>query len=127
MASVPEQLNTTLSIAGPMERRQALGEGHDAFVQVAAVDVERGLLARHRLDDMGVGMTDAGHVVVHVDVAAAIGVEQVHALAADDVQRLVVEQRGAGSQRPVAAGGKCRLTASGGMVPSAFIPTMPER
>ena len=81
-----------------VEGREALGEGDDAFVQIAAVDVERGLLARHRLDDMRVGMTDAGHVVVHVDVAAAVGIEQVDALAADDVQGRVVEQGRAGSQ-----------------------------
>ena len=40
-------------------------------------------------------MTDAGHVVVHVDVTAAVGIEQVDALAPDNVQRRVVEQRGA--------------------------------
>ena len=89
-----------------MERRQALGEGHDAFVQVAAVDVERALLAGHRLDDSGVGVTDTGHVVVHVDVAAALGIEQVDALAPHDVQGRVVEQGRAGPQGAVAAGGK---------------------
>ena len=86
---------------------QALGEGHNTFVQVAAVHVERTLLTRHRLDDMRVGVTDAGDVVVHIDVAAAVGIEQVDTLAADDVQWRVVEQRGAGPQGPVAAGGKC--------------------
>ena len=91
-----------------MQAGQALGEGNDAFVQIAAVNVERPLLAGHRLDDMGIGVTDAGYVVVHVEVAAAVGIEQVDALAPDDVQRRVVEQRGAGSQGPVAAGGKCR-------------------
>ena len=64
-------------------------------------------LTRHRLDDMRVGVTDAGDVVVHIDVAAAVGIEQVDTLAADDVQWRVVEQRGAGPQGPVAAGGKC--------------------
>ena len=96
-----------------VERRDAFRQGDDAFVQVAAVHVERRLLARHRLDDVRVGMPDARHVVVHVDVAAARLVEQVHALAADDVQGLVVEQRRSGSQRPVASGGKRRRTHAG--------------
>jgi hypothetical protein len=77
-------------------------------VQIAAVDVERALLTGHRLHDIGVGMTDTGDVVVHVDVAATLGVEQVHTLAPDDVQWRVVEQWGAGPQCVVAAGGKCR-------------------
>ncbi len=97
----------------PVESRDAFRQGDDAFVQVAAVHVERGLLARHRLDDVRVGMPDARHVVVHVDVAAARLVEQMHALAADDVQGLVVEQRRSGSQRPVSAGGKRRRTHAG--------------
>ena len=57
-------------------------------------------------------MPDAGDVVVHVDVAAARRVEQIHALAADDVQGLVVEQGRTGSQRLLTAGGKRRLTRS---------------
>ena len=91
-----------------MEGGEAFRQGDDPFVQVAAVDVERGLLARHRLDDVRIAMPDARHVVVHVDVAAARRVEQIHALAADDVQGLVVEQGRAGSQRPLASGGKRR-------------------
>ena len=86
----------------PVQRRQPLGEGDDAFVQIAAVHVQRRLLTRHRLDHIGVGVTDAGHVVVHVDVTAAVGVVEVGAFAADDVQRRAVEQRRAGAQRLVA-------------------------
>ena len=89
----------------PVESRQALGESNDAFVQVAAVDVERALLARHRFHDMGIGVTHAGHIVVHVDVATTVGIEQVHALAPDDVQGRVVEQRRARPEGAVAAGG----------------------
>ena len=91
-----------------MKGCQALGEGHDAFMQVAAVDVERSLLPGHRLDDVGVGVTDTGHVVVHVEISAAVRIEQVDAFAPDDVQRRIVEQRGAGAECAVAAGGKCR-------------------
>ena len=70
-----------------VQRREAFAEVDDGFVQVAAVDVQRRLLACHRLDHARVGVTDAGDVVVHVDVAAAVGVKQVDALAADDMQR----------------------------------------
>ena len=87
-----------------MQRGQAFAEVDDGFVQVAAVDVQRRLLARHRLDHAWVGVSDAGDVVVHVDVAAAVGVIQVDALAADDVQRVFIEQRCAGTQGAVAAG-----------------------
>ena len=87
-----------------VQRGEAFAELDDGLVQVTAVDVQRRLLACHRLDHARVGVTDAGDVVVHVDVAAAVGVIQVAALAADDVQRVLVEQRGSGAQRAVAAG-----------------------
>ncbi len=87
-----------------VQRGEAFAELDNGFVQVAAVDVQRRLLACHRLDHARVGVTDTGDVVVHVDVAAAVGVIQVAALAADDVQRVLVEQRGSGAQRAVAAG-----------------------
>ena len=88
LASVPLQLRMTLSISGPCSAARRSAEFDDGFVQVAAVHVQRRLLACHRLDHTRVGVTDAGHVVVHVDVAAAVGIEQVAALAADDVQRI---------------------------------------
>ena len=76
-ASVPLQLRMTLSISRAVQRGEAFAEVDDGFVQVAAVDVQRRLLARHRLDHARVGVTDAGDVVVHVDVAAAVGVVEV--------------------------------------------------
>ena len=76
-----------------MQGCQPLGEGDDALVQIAAVNVQRRLLAGNGLDDAGVGVPDAGHVVVHVDIGPAVDVEQTDALAADDVQRLAIEQR----------------------------------
>ena len=87
-----------------VQRGEAFAELDNGFVQVAAVDVQRRLLACHRLDHARVGVADTGDVVVHVDIAAAVGVKQVAALAADDMQRMLVEQRGAGAQRAVAAG-----------------------
>ena len=85
-----------------MEPRDPFGELDNGFVQIPAVHVEGRLLGRHRLHYPGMGMADAGNVVVHVDVAAAAGIEQIGALAAHDVQRLAIEQRGAGAERPVA-------------------------
>jgi len=60
------------------------------------------LRPRHRLDDMRVGVPHTGHVVVHVDVAPAVGIIEIHTLAAHDVQRMVVEKRRAGTQHTVA-------------------------
>ena len=40
-----------------------------------------------RLDDPRVGMADVGDVVHAVEVGAAVGVVEVRALAADDVER----------------------------------------
>ena len=87
-----------------MQPSEAFAEVDDGFVQVATVNVQRRLLARHRLNHARVGVTDAGDVVVHIDVATAVGVIQVDALAADDVQRVLVEEWGSGTQRAVAAG-----------------------
>ena len=84
-----------------MQRHQSLGEADDAVVQVPAVHVQRGLLGRHGLCHAGIAVTHAGHVVVHVDVAAAVRVEELDALASHDVQRLGVEELRADAQRPV--------------------------
>ena len=50
---------------------EAFGVVQDAFVQVAAVDVERGRLPCDRLHHVRVAVAHARHVVVHVDVASA--------------------------------------------------------
>jgi hypothetical protein len=87
LASVPVQVKTIRSREGSCLAIE------NALVQVAAVHVEGRRLLPHRFDHVRVGMPDAGHVVVHVDVALAVRVEQEHALAANDVQRLFVEER----------------------------------
>ena len=89
---------------GFMEAGEAFAEGDDVIVEVAAVDVEGGLGAGHGGGDGWVGVTDAGDVVVHVGVAAAGGVKQVDAFAADEVERVGVEEGGAGAEGGVAAG-----------------------
>ncbi|MNS70781.1 hypothetical protein D3C72_1041290 [compost metagenome] len=48
-------------------------------------------------------MTDAGHVVVDVEVAAAVDVEQPDAFAAHQVQRFIVEQRRCAAEHAMAA------------------------
>ena len=63
------------------------------LIQVASVDVQRRRLTVHRFDHVPVAMADAGHVVVYVEVAAAVDVKQPDAFAAHQVQRVVVEQR----------------------------------
>ena len=74
-------------------RHQPLGELDDLRVEVARVGVEPPELPADALDDGRVGVPDDGDVVVGVEVAAAVGREEPRALTADDLQRLVVEER----------------------------------
>jgi hypothetical protein len=48
-------------------------------------------------------MTDAGHIVVHVDITPSIGVIKVGAFAADEVQRIIIKKRCAHTQGLLAA------------------------
>ena len=95
-----------------VEVRQAFGVVEDAFMQIAAVDVQRLRLCVHGLDDVGVAVADTGHVVVHIQVAAAFGVEQPDALPARDVERILVENRRPRSQKVVRGGRAVRLCSS---------------
>ena len=79
-------------------RRQALRQLDDVLVEVARVRVEQAGLLGERGDDARVGMADRGHVVVAVEIALAVGVEQPHPLAAHQMHRLVVEQLVAGGE-----------------------------
>ena len=56
-------------------------------MQVARVRVQQPHLGDAGLDDARVGVADVGDVVDEVEVGAAVGVVQVRALAADDVER----------------------------------------
>ena len=100
-----------------VQPHEALGEADDAFVEVAAVHVQRGLLGGHRLGHAGVAMTHAGHVVVQVEVAAAVRVEEFHAVASHEVQRLGVEELRASAQRPIAPILKCSVHSTGSRSP----------
>ena len=80
-----------------MQIHQALGVVENAGVQIAAVHVECGGLTMHGLYHVGVGVTHARHVVVHVEVATAIGIGEPDPLASNDVDGVLVEERCAGA------------------------------
>jgi hypothetical protein len=86
-----------------MEFREAFPEPHDTVMKIPAVNVECSLLVRHRFDDGRIGVSDARHVVVHVDIAAPVSVVQIHTLAANDFEWFVVEKLRAGTQGKVPA------------------------
>ncbi len=71
--------------------QQPLRVVQDRLVQISGVGVQQPGLLAHCLDVAWVGMPDAGDVVVAVEKAFAIGVEQPHALTANEMQRLLVE------------------------------------
>ena len=87
-----------------VEGSEALGVVQDAFVEVAAVDVEGLGLSLHRLDDVGVGVADAGDVVVEVEIAAAVSVVQPDPFAAHDVDGVLIESGDANAEEALAAG-----------------------
>jgi len=86
-----------------VDAEQALGVVEDRLIQVAAVGHVRRRLSRECIDDARVAVPDDRDVVVHVDVPAAVGVEQPGAFPAHEVQRPLVEQLGVPSQQLVAA------------------------
>ena len=104
LASVPEQVKTAVLNGSGVEGGEALGVVEDALVEVAAVHVERFGLALHRFDDVGMGVTDAGDVVVEVEVTAAVGVIQPDPFAADDVDGILIEGGDADAKQALAAG-----------------------
>ncbi len=65
------------------------------------------LLFAERLDDMRVAVPDVRHVVVHVEVAIAVGIKKPYTLAAHDVHGLVVEQAVSRAQELTAALHQC--------------------
>src|SRR5690606_25687006 len=86
-----------------MESGVPLCERNDAFVQVTTVDIEGSLLPGHGCNDGRVGVPDDRDVVVHVDVASPVPVEQKNSVAPDDLERVVVEQLRAGPQGTIPA------------------------
>lgn len=72
--------------------QQALRVIQDALVQVARVRVELRRLAGNGLHHLWMAMADRCHIVIRIEVALAVGVVKPDAIAAHDVQRLLVEQ-----------------------------------
>ncbi|MCY1399501.1 hypothetical protein D9M71_145580 [compost metagenome] len=84
-------------------RGQALGVTDDLLVEVAGVDVQLRGLATDRCNHVRVAMADAGYVVVDVQVAPPLHVEQPHAFATHQVQWVVIEQRRSAAEHTVTA------------------------
>ncbi|SKT42932.1 Uncharacterised protein [Mycobacteroides abscessus subsp. abscessus] len=76
----------------------------DALVEIPRVGVEGGQLPGDRADDVRVAMAHACHVVVGIEVAVALAVEEVTALAAHQVHRPLVEQPIGRAENPFPGG-----------------------
>ncbi|MCY1401174.1 hypothetical protein D9M71_162860 [compost metagenome] len=87
-----------------IERRgQALGIADDLLVEVASVDVQLRGLAADCFNHVRVTMAHTRNVVVHVQVAAPVHIEQPHTFAAHQVQRVVIEQRRGAAEHAMTA------------------------
>ena len=93
-------------VTDPQRFRHRRGEplriADDVVVQVARVRVQRRRLAGQRGDHVRMAMPDRGHIVIAVEVAPPIRVEEPGALAAHEVHRAVVEQPVARPERAAA-------------------------
>ena len=99
-ASEPELTNITTSSAPPVDGDQPLRDLERGLVQVAHVRVQAPRLADDRLDDPRMPVADDRDVVVGVEIAAAVGVDQPDAVATHQVQRLAIgEARHGGADR----------------------------
>ena len=67
------------------------------------MNVERLGLAVHRLDDMGMAVTDAGHVIVHIKVAPPFIIVEPYPFAAYDVERSLIKDRRSIAKQAIAA------------------------
>ena len=84
------------------QRGQPLRVAQDQLVEVARVRVEDAHLGGAGLDDPRMGVADVGDVVHAVEVGPAVGVVEVRALAADDVERRPVADRERRPEEPAA-------------------------
>jgi hypothetical protein len=82
---------------------QALSQFHDVLVQVPRVGVEQAGLGRDGLHDTRVAVPHRGDVVVAIEVATPVGVEEPDPFAAHQVDGLVVEELVGGSEGPASA------------------------
>ncbi len=74
------------------QRTKTFGQAHDLVVQIPGVRVEQSGLRADRLDDPWMTVPDRGNVVVAVEQLIPVNVDDPDALAANEVDRVVVEQ-----------------------------------
>jgi len=55
-----------------MKPGEPFRESYYTFMKISAVNVDSGLLLRHRLYNCWIGVSDAWHIVVHIDIAPAV-------------------------------------------------------
>ena len=79
--------------AAMKSRRQALNVIENALVQITGVCVEGGRLLMDRVDHPWVAVTDMRHIVVAVEVPFALGIVKPDIFPANNVHRIVIEQR----------------------------------
>ena len=103
LASLPEFTSSTASSPGGSVTQSRSARVDDRLVQVAAVRGQQPLLLGDRPRDPGVTVADDGHVVVAVEVAPVVWVEEPHPLAADQVQRARSRTTASGAARAAGA------------------------
>ena len=80
-----------------MEPGEPFGERHDSFMEISAVNVDGSLLFCHGFYNGRIGVSDARHVVVHVDEAPPVAIVQIHAFASNNLDRRVIKKFCAGT------------------------------
>jgi len=86
-----------------IEPGEPFGESHDTFMKISTVNVDSGLLLCHGLYNRRIGMSDARHIVVHVDIASPAPIVQIDTVASNDLKRRVIKQFRAGTQGHIPA------------------------
>ena len=72
-------------------------------MQIARVGIQGFSLLFQRRDNMWMAVADIGDIVIGIEVAPAVGVEQPHAVAAYQMKRASVEKRGRGAEQAMAS------------------------
>ncbi|KAG5725962.1 hypothetical protein E4T56_gene5253, partial [Termitomyces sp. T112] len=77
---------------GLYRRQQTFGKFEDGFMQIARVRAQRGDLPGDGFHHIGMTMAQRDHVVVRVEIAAAVGIIEPDALAPHKMKRLLIHQ-----------------------------------
>ena len=84
--------------AGMKCRQQSFGVIDDRLIQVARMAVQHAGLAAQRFDDARMAMANVRDIVIGVQVSLAVGIIDPYSLATNELQRLLVEERGVAPQ-----------------------------